>query len=57
MAENGLHEEFAAFLAEWLKNLRTKHFIFIIKKVELYGNGIAVDGMAAVNKELHKNEL
>ena len=57
LADNGLHEEFGEKLCEFLKVLRTRDYIFYLKKFDLTGNGIAPDGLEAVNKELRKNQL
>jgi hypothetical protein len=57
MADNGLKEEFAIKLADFLKTMRTEENIFYLKKFDLNGNGIALEGLAQVEKELHKNQL
>jgi len=57
LADNGLKEDFAVKLAEFLKTLRTDEMIFFLKKFDLNGNGIALEGLAQVEKELHKNQL
>lgn len=55
LADNGLKEDFAVKLAEFLKTLRMDEMIFFLKKFDLNGNGIALEGLAQVEKELHKN--
>ena len=46
LADNGLKEDFALKLAEFLKVLRTDEDIFFLKKFDLNGNGIALEGLA-----------
>jgi hypothetical protein len=57
LADNGLKEDFALHLSEFLKTLRNEDKIFCLKKFDLNGNGIALEGLAQVEKELHKNQL
>ena len=49
LADNGLHEEFALQLTEFLKVSRTRDYVFKIKKFDLDGNGIGPDFMTAVD--------
>ena len=55
-ADNGLSEQFAKNLAEYLKIRRQHYDNYVIKKFELGGNGIGPEGVALVEKELLRNK-
>lgn len=55
LADNGLTEPFAKFLADYLKTLRDLE-IFTFKRFDLSGNGIGIEGSAIVERELKRNQ-
>lgn len=55
MADNSLSDQFVPRLAEYLKIMRA-HEIFWLKKFDITGNGIGMEGMAIAEKELLKNQ-
>lgn len=57
MSENGLKNEFALHLAEFLRYQREKCGNFVIQKFDIEGNSISIEGLQEVQKELHKNQL